>query len=99
MKTKVIFRKWKDTGDIIALFPEELWSRNGYQISSYMQIGQHSGADYEGVIRGTFPAKQEEYQELYRELQQIGYSNLRIMKKCRPNYSKLKIQSSCLSAK
>lgn len=70
-KTKVVFRKWKDNGDIIALFPEieegPIWCQ------SYMHVGQHGTAGYNHVIKGTVPATYKEYKELAKELRQIGY--------------------------
>lgn len=82
--TKVVFRKWKEnglgknlTGDgIIALFPE--WIVNEYKhfCQSYEHVGQHGGADYAGVIRGTRPAEPEEYAALKKELENIGYKLL-----------------------
>jgi len=90
--TKVVFRKWKPVmmlnciGDgIIALFPEQL--DNGYTIGSYEHYGQHSAADYDHVISCSRPATPDEYKNLYNELESLGY-NLRVMKKCRPNFSK-----------
>ncbi len=83
--TKVVFRKYKE-GDIIALFPEETNRRN-LMIMSYQHIGQHGEADYEVVIKGTKPATEQEYTPLLNELtNQVGYENLRIMKKCRPKF-------------
>jgi hypothetical protein len=76
-KTKVVFRRYTDT-DIIALFPEED-AGNGW-CQSYMHIGQHSAADYNGVVRATKPATHEEYDPLRRELESIGY-NLTIRKR------------------
>lgn len=39
--TKVVFRKWKDTGSIIALFPDEPWKTgvSKHLTSSYEHIG------------------------------------------------------------
>jgi hypothetical protein len=71
--TTVVFRVWKDTGDVIALFPELIANRTRYACESYMHVGQHSPADYIGVIQRTRPARQEEYEPLLRELQSIGY--------------------------
>lgn len=41
---KVIFRVWKDAGDVIALFPRIAASENGYLCQSYMHVGGHGGA-------------------------------------------------------
>ena len=76
-KTAVVFRKFKE-GDIIALFPYEIDS--GTCIMSYQHMGQHSGADYDSVIKCTKQAKQKEYRDLYTELVGIGY-DLEIIKR------------------
>lgn len=70
-KTDVIFRKYKD-GDIIALFPHDIINSRGH-VKSYMHVGQHSGADYMGVIMKTKPAKIDEFTDLKDELESIGY--------------------------
>ena len=73
-KTVVIFRKFKN-GEILALFPYV-----GYESGitndclSYMHIGQHSDASYQQCIKITVPAKEEEYNDLFQELQSIGYN-------------------------
>lgn len=78
--TKVVFRKFKDNDEIIALFPETAYSRN-YTVLSYMHIGQHGEADYTHVINQTSPATEEEYVDLKDELEnQVGY-NLKVLKK------------------
>lgn len=71
-KTKVVFRKYKDNGDILALFPEI--DEGNYRISCYERIGQHGVADYSHCIKITNPAKSEEYQSLKRELESLGYN-------------------------
>jgi chromosome segregation and condensation protein ScpB len=80
--TEVIFRKWNRKnfkGDIIALFPYEIFNLRG-DILSYEHIGQHSGADYDDCILQTTPAKENEYNDLKTELESIGY-NLKVVKK------------------
>ena len=84
--TKVVFRKFKEGSEIIALFPKERWNRHDYTINSYMHVGQHGAADYDQVIALTHPASEHEYQPLLAELKSIGYDDLRVMKKCRPKY-------------
>ena len=86
--TRVIFRTFKsgfDKGEVIALFPDELWMGadhwNTNYVASYMHVGQHAGADYMGVIQETKPATAREYAPLLRELQEIGYDDLIIAKK------------------
>ncbi len=69
--TKVVYRKWR--GGIIALFPEMPSDINGLYCGSYEHIGQHSGADYEGIIRQSRPATANEFMDLHAELTQIGY--------------------------
>jgi hypothetical protein len=76
-KTVVVFRVWSN-GDVIALFPG-IDEGNGH-CSSYEHVGQHSGADYHGVINRTRIAKPGEYRDLAKELQRIGY-NLLIRKR------------------
>ncbi len=78
-ETLVIFRKFRDGGDIIALFPEIM--EEDHMCSSYMHVGQHAAADYYGLVRGegtqwespTVPAQPNEYAALQKELEQIGY--------------------------
>lgn len=84
--TKVVFRKWKN-GDIIALFPDEPWSRSDYSTTSYMHVGQHGAADYVGVIEATRPAREEEFRDLLAELKAIGYTELRIVQRARPKFT------------
>jgi hypothetical protein len=81
--TEVIFRKFKN-GEIIALFPHEVWVTNG-NVTSYMHVGQHGGADYTHVLSKTKLATPTEALPLYTELESIGY-NLMVIKK--RNYDK-----------
>lgn len=71
-KTIVVFRKYKN-GSVFALFPYEDADPHGMYCTAYAHIGQHSGADYYGCIRATIPAKPEEYADLKKELESIGY--------------------------
>lgn len=71
--TVVVFRKWRDRGDIIALFPELPATNDGDLCDSYQHVGQHGSAGYYGVIRATRRATPDEYASLYRELTRIGY--------------------------
>jgi len=73
-KTFVVFRKWEDTGGIIALFPTTPSDFYGWYCDSYERIGQHGGADFHGVMLATTPARRKETLSLRRELRQIGYS-------------------------
>ena len=74
--TKVIFRKFKD-GDVIALFPEQRSTRFNL---CYMHIGQHSDCDYNHIVSTTKLATEEEYADLKKELEFVGY-NLKVVKK------------------
>jgi len=80
-ETIVMFRKYKDEGDIIALFPglnHASGNANYGHVMSYMHVGQHSEVDYTGVIYATKPATEPEYQDLADELTSLGY-NLRVV--------------------
>jgi len=73
---KVIFRKFREGGNIVALFPEYAGSTDLQTCMSYMHIGQHSAASI-GLLTSrntTRPAKPEEYADLLNELKQIGYN-------------------------
>lgn len=74
----VIFRKSKATKDIYALFP--YIEHNDELCMSYEHVGQHSGANYEHCIKYSVPAKPEEYFDLFKELETIGY-NLNVRKR------------------
>jgi len=71
--TLVVFRRWRATDDVIALFPAEPSDINGWYCLSYEHVGQHSGADYFGVVQATRPATEEEAAPLAEELTRIGY--------------------------
>lgn len=75
-KTVVIFRKFKNgKKEILALFPYAYFYKIGNKdtCESYMHIGQHSDASYSQCMKITVPAKKEEYQSLFQELESIGY--------------------------
>lgn len=76
--TKVIFRKFQ--GEIVALFPELPANHESRLCMSYAHIGQHSGADIQGVIDNSKLAKESEYKSLEEELERIGY-NLDVKKR------------------
>jgi hypothetical protein len=73
VETLVIFRRWRDNGHIIALFPELPSDIYGWYCEAYEHVGQHSGADYHGVIAATKPVTAEEAGPLAEELRHIGY--------------------------
>jgi hypothetical protein len=76
----IVFRRWRDTGDVIALFPEMPADYQGHYCDSYEHVGQHGAADYYGVIQATIAVGPREYAELAEELRRIGY-NLRPVKR------------------
>ena len=70
----VVLRVWrKAPHGVIALWPAVAADANGSLCQSFEHIGQHGGADYQGVIRQTRPATLEEASELLAELRQRGY--------------------------
>jgi hypothetical protein len=76
----VIFRRWRDSDAVIALFPEIPADIFGDFCEAYEHIGQHGAADYSVVIQATTPVEPEEADDLAEELTQIGY-NLRPVKR------------------
>ena len=76
--TEMLFRKYSN-GDIIALMPYII-ETNKLLCESYMHVGQHGPAPYEGVMKYTRPAKEQEYAELKQELESIGYNVLPIVR-------------------
>ena len=77
--TRVTFRKYSD-GQVIALFPDIPWSKYRGEVTSYMHLGQHCGADYNGTMAATGPASENEYSDLLDELRSAGYENFNIVK-------------------
>ena len=71
MKTNVIFKKRED-GQIIALFPDDDPLDLHGNITSYMHVGQHSGASPD-LLFELESASPEEYKDLKEELESIGY--------------------------
>lgn len=66
---KVIFRKFKKEGDIIAFLP--CIQANKGMMLSYQHIGQHAEADYKGLLSITKLATAEEYASLAKELESV----------------------------
>lgn len=73
--TKVIFRKDKETKNIIAFFPQ--FTANYGNIVCYQHVGQHGEASYD-FYKDTLKATQNEYNDLLVELEQQGYDDLRV---------------------
>ena len=84
MKIKVIFRRFRDTKEVIALFPFLPW--NSYDprvVTSYLHHGQHGGA-VASLTATTLPASGPDVDDLKRELEIIGY-DLEVLKRVPPN--------------
>lgn len=85
--TDVVFRcdKSGDFKDVVfAMLPHECDDRNGH-VTCYQHVGQHSSANYQGCIKDSRPATEEEYKDLKKEMEGLGY-NLNVVKK--QNYDK-----------
>jgi len=89
--TIVVFRKYAD-GSIIALFPADAATVEGYHCMSYVHVGQHGAADYNLVVNQSKPATPAEYAALETELKLIGY-NLEIRKKVQYKIHRQRIDS------
>jgi hypothetical protein len=79
-KTIVVFRKFKDRGDIVALFPAEINYPNG-NCESYQRVGQHGAANYNHCMKISVAAKPEEYKSLKIELESVVGYDLKVMKR------------------
>lgn len=86
--TKVIFRKFRN-GEVIALFPQEPATCDGWLCVSYMHVGQHGSAD-PFIVNDTKPAMPYEYADLYNELKSIGYDDLVVCKRFNKNDYKIR---------
>ena len=73
----VTFRIFK--GELIAFFPHTIENHIG-NVMIYAHIGQHSCADYKSCVKHSRPALPNEYENLKKELENIGY-NLNIVKR------------------
>ena len=85
-KTIVVFRRFRNSDDLIALFPG-IDEGNGL-CSCYQTIGQHGTAAYHGLVGGiygtTVPAHPGEIGKLKAELEGLGY-NLDVRQKWQPS--------------
>lgn len=71
-KTEVVFRKYKD-GAVVAIFPNDKLDTSG-NVTTYMHVGQHGAGSLEYMNGYLELALPEEYADLKRELEEIGYS-------------------------
>jgi hypothetical protein len=71
--TKVVFRKFKRGGDIIALFTQELGTNDSSTCQCYQHVGQHGHMDlrHRHMLVTATPS---EYAGLKAELESLGYS-------------------------
>lgn len=88
-ETLVIFRRFREGGELIALFPHLPGTSDPATCESYMHVGQHSSADAALTCGGgthhnspTIPAYTDEadVRELAKELESLGYT-LKIRRK------------------
>jgi hypothetical protein len=91
MKTKVVFRKWKEGGGIIALFPEEYYC--GMTCRAYDDVGKDGDANYTTVMINTMRPSPLECVALKRELERLGY-DLEIYQRATP-----KMQETFMAAR
>ena len=83
---KTIFRTFKKSDDVIAIFPEIAASYNyGTECLSYQSIGQH-GACSACLSDDTRPSTTEEIETLTKELNLIGYDNIIPIKRFHKNH-------------
>lgn len=71
----VIFRRWKRTKDIFALFPA--WPADcgtNADCCSYEHVGGHGAANFDLCIKQSVQATKREYAELKEELIEKGFS-------------------------
>ena len=76
--TKVVFLFHKENNDLFAYFQEEI-ADAGHNRMSYSHIGQHSSCSEE-YAKESIEATKEQYQDLFVELESIGY-NLEVLNK------------------
>lgn len=79
----VILRQWKEDDGAIALWPYQ--PEVDGTVLSYEQVGQHGGANYQGVIAQTRVADPFDWRviALRAELERIGYHPIYRQRRCR----------------
>jgi hypothetical protein len=86
-ETPVVFRaerSGKFKGDVTAVFPCDPADSNGYEMTCYAHIGQHSGCSL-GWYHTTRAAKPEEYADLKKELESAPYGyRLKVYSRIQP---------------
>ena len=84
---RVIFRIFRDHGEVIALFPDLPGTNDGFTCESYQHVGQHGAADPDHIVSVTRPATPAEYAPLMRELQGAPFHYLFILRARLPSDS------------
>lgn len=78
----VVFRKFKDQGDIIAILRDSETDCNTGMIMTYQTVGQHSEACKQAIIELTRPCKDpKEYKDLLTELENIYNTKIKVFKR------------------
>lgn len=96
---KICFRK-DTTGEIYAVFLDEINHHSKLELMCYAHMGQHGGCCIRWLYSETIPAKESEYKSLLAELTNIvGYKNLELKKRL-PKYDQtirtiIKLQREC----
>ncbi|GHU83911.1 hypothetical protein FACS189415_7340 [Bacteroidia bacterium] len=77
LSSKVVFRKWKKSVAVMALFPEQRLADDGPLIVASYDLTDKTGeADYHHVMDSTVPAGMEDCLSLIPELKKRGYGEL-----------------------
>jgi hypothetical protein len=76
----VMLRK-DDQDDLFALFPAERGNALGTLCDCYCVVGGHTVADYDKCIEFSDPAKGKDAKTIMDALKQVGYENLRVIKR------------------
>lgn len=74
-KTTVVFRRWKATGDVIAVMPRNEDTHLGCDCLCYEHIGQHGEGVKSILLQGTTQtvANAPDVKALKAELEKMGY--------------------------
>lgn len=89
---EVIFRIEKG-GEVLAVFPFEIWSKNNYSLTGYAHNGQHVAADWLYIRDCTRPASEADAAPLLAELRAIGYDDLTVKKRL-PSWGRIIAKTS-----
>lgn len=76
---RVAFKRFED-GDIIAIFPDQRWSKDCTDmLTSYMTLGQHAPCS-DSLLRELDDATEEEYIGLKEEIEHIYKERVNVYK-------------------